>query len=1036
MSDSGRGFAGLHDAGLRLDGTLDQFVLALRTVADEGILAHIDADVRAFVPGERTGDIPWLGEQHGVIPVAADLTGLPTVDRVVWTTQGPGGVPGPAFIQDANSLEFARVYAGEPGVHVLHARAMEGDAVRAEGTILLSVPWFLEVASDPSFEALVPDDDHRVALLIEARDAAYYVLRPANVRLIWRDIPEETLAELPEHFDDGFEPDDGVLTSGPWDALLGRARGRSFRVRLHGAADRDVSMWGTDVDREDEPRTAHVFDPLGSQADGTPDTEAVLARFRQAYEADVASGAGDDTDLGFLTPAGVGYVELAGRRLGVRIARAVLELMSVDETASPHPGALMHPFSDDEHRDWLGIQAVPDPGAPDSPPDLDRVVADLTADPPAPDPRWIDLVSLYDGRWQSTSPSGGRPGLELLAGPCTKATLDRLEELAPLPPPYGGYALAPGDDDARSLWGGQIRTGAETPLPASHELGYVELLHDDLGRLGLELDLPDPGRFHAREREAIPSLSPDVHAHSTEAALMLVQAATRYEHRYVERPTGAPRLQDDLVLLERDPSLESLDVTGELNPATAWILRRWRFQRYRYPIPASVEMEEGDPRIDVKRTSEHHRALPSDSAEGRVDVADIFFFSGSPAPWSQADYDATYGPGAEPDLDAWLEADGDLEGPPPRLAHGDFSTLESDDGAVLDAILDDPEFENQHWVIIGYADARPVAGGGPDSNRLITWRRATAVYLALREAATARGLSFPEHRVRVFSGGTVERWPLQPEHFPFDRRVSIRARRLIPNKVFFTEDEVKKGIKKRLEAVKQNPFKQSGWVRAVTARRLMRAYLHARLMLLLRDGGVSDPPLGSAYRDILKDPHAVVNQLERQQMRVEKEVPFSSSAADHRHKCVLTIAEHQKRIREDCYYRIDFLSETEGRHDCDLTVEPVGDILGFMVPGDPPIEDRPFMPPAEVELVDDDRLPPGDRDRYTHLGKKLFDAGFIGDGITYMSGEDHLNYMENPPATDACRAIDLPELRRLRVEARQLLPPELAADVDEHVPDP
>lgn len=568
------------------------------TGIDQGILSELTVDARGFHPSERTADRALLGDASGHIEITPSQFG--PVEGLRYEVSIPLSARQSTYdvATGTGGDGLVTIHAGQPGLGALRVLRLENGRPGSElAHVLISVPWFVHVETTPAFEtaaATLEGWTHR-QLLERVRTITHHILRPANVRLVWPDLGET----LPPQFDASAPtpiPADGIITglAEPPATLAGAARQWLSTVSL------DVPS------TDDQPTTngySEALDPEGRLTGRVVATETLAP-------IDDRTGVLSSVITHLQTVAttdGQVHRERVARWLGVTLARAALGRLGVPTNDDRVTGDIMNDVPDVPLRGLLGLAAPPD----------------RSTDPPT------DLVTGYTTRWGLTDRQTAldallgiliedRPpdaiGLQMPAG-----SLPQVERLVPLPPPYGGVRLRPGDQDATAS---RDAVYAGTPLadptarPVAGNIGYVRLLQDDLARIGISL-VPDRGATGsgrmggAFDDNGSPTVNTERDTHATlhtEWALREFQLACQYPNVAVDRLQLADWYADNLAAVANPTRAgEQAPVTGVLDGMTAETLRRWRFSRYRYPVVIEAYTEDSNDEYTERLTVNNQR---------------------------------------------------------------------------------------------------------------------------------------------------------------------------------------------------------------------------------------------------------------------------------------------------------------------------------------------------------------------------------------------------------------------------------------------
>lgn len=402
------------------------------------------------------------------------------------------------------------------------------------------------------------------AVLRTADRVAAHVLRPLNVRLVWAPEGNEggpLEQDGGEDEDDGGEDDDddGGLPAPPeWatpgDTTLDEREGRV--LARHDGDDEIPGLRHLLVDRPRDPqqpgptldaweerldalgvplprqawrlhqwehdlimqgntpawgyrgglehaRVAVVADGLGvlnalgaAVGDGGADTAAdeALAALAAALDGVAADGAAPVAHQRF--------AEIAGRRLGVFLARAACRLAGLIgdgevgvPTIDPDTGLadagdpaltdLLDPQPADPVRDLLGLHR------PGGDRDDAHLAADLAQQDGAGDAgAWFDLVDHYAAVWEVDDDR--TTAYDVLAGLVEPERLKDAQLAAPLPAPYGRHALQIGDRDIDPDGGEDARYGGADGDDIDERATAIADARADLRRIGITLHEAEP----------------------------------------------------------------------------------------------------------------------------------------------------------------------------------------------------------------------------------------------------------------------------------------------------------------------------------------------------------------------------------------------------------------------------------------------------------------------------------------------------------------------------------------------------------------
>ncbi|MFB9355194.1 hypothetical protein [Sneathiella chinensis] len=333
------------------------------------------------------------------------------------------------------------------------------------------------------------------------------------------------------------------------------------------------------------------------------------------------------------------FIAAAGRMVGVYVARAAARLQNVPVEEGGHQidqedgtvlvsGNLMAAQPAEPLKDILGLWR---PTAEAGPRAVTELIPDLqdqsqraqqvaggpiSVDPRLPDPkRWVDLVALETVPFRTGRHLAGPTSkYDVLAGIISDDALDYLNAaFGLLPTAYGPFQFLPGDRDRaidEADTGVPVYQGTAQPdkRPADD---LIAVLQNDLKAVGIDLGLQDKG-FYAYRRwssgkqkydgkagdrpasDGGETLRKALKAGNTGWAVREFQLASRYPNHVAERLDAKPHYTDRLHVVARhnDTSIEtrvasnspSKNVNGELRLCEAENLRRWRFQRLRYPV--------------------------------------------------------------------------------------------------------------------------------------------------------------------------------------------------------------------------------------------------------------------------------------------------------------------------------------------------------------------------------------------------------------------------------------------------------------------
>lgn len=534
-------------------------------------LANIPDHLLAFSPGIRTRDDGELGDASGEISLD------PQPDAAQWQLHRGDNLVASVETREGQPL---RLRATRGGAYVLTMHEPGNDGVVGWARIsipqFVRIVAPVEAVAPNLTELGVPEAQRQAvwdAIIAVARPVCHHILRPANVRLIW---PAD---QLPAFFSDHPIPGDGeallspvegythntadgprqayqvpttVMLTSPVSTLCSAAdfmdRMRALAAEL--SADPRVAMLPLQVlfpqfmvEPEEGAAARHGNEPAWGFDASFSALDIGIARvglgaFNFAGSR-TAEGHGTDVDqalaaLACTTDAAGArasridwadpvsapfrrFVELAGRQVGVFVARATLRMIGAQVEADGHVtvadgndvviSGILAPAPHDPLQDVLGLHRPPERAFDQLSGDLEhqQARADAAGSPsnrlPEVATRWVDLVALEQAgiRTERTMP-GATSAYDALTGVVTDASVTFVDgTLGLLSSAYGPYELRPGDrDTAIGTERAPVYGGTERPegRPADDIIG---VLQRDLHAIGIKLGLPTPTAPAAQE---------------------------------------------------------------------------------------------------------------------------------------------------------------------------------------------------------------------------------------------------------------------------------------------------------------------------------------------------------------------------------------------------------------------------------------------------------------------------------------------------------------------------------------------------------